>query len=152
MELPALTSTLLRVQIRQRQLNPGEIDHELIWLSVSISSLGAAAAWLALGLPWPRCVFHELTGLPCVTCGMTRCAIQLFHGHFLAALKWNPLVFAALCGVVAFDLYALATLTMRAQRLRVSFSTQRAKTSTRVSVIAALALNWLYLLIHWRNF
>ena len=41
---------------------------------------------------------------------MTRCAIQFFRGNFLAAFKWNPLVFAALCGVIAFDVYALATV------------------------------------------
>jgi hypothetical protein len=53
---------------------------------------------------------------------------------------------------VAFDLYAFATLTMRAPRLRIHFSTQRAKMFVRVSVILAFALNWIYLLSHWRNF
>src|ERR1700751_5389899 len=129
------------MQLNRRLLDPGEIDHERIWLAVSIGSLALAAAWFALGLPWPRCVFHELTGLPCLTCGMTRCAIQFFHGHFLAALKWNPLVFTALCGVMAFDLYAFTTLTTRAPRLRISLSTQRAKTFVRVAVILAFMLN-----------
>jgi hypothetical protein len=140
------------MRLRVRRVGRDEIDHELLWLSVSLVSLTIAAGWLAIGLPWPRCVFHELTGLPCVTCGMTRCAIQFFHGHFLAALKWNPLVFTALCGVMAFDLYAFATLTMRAPRLRISLSTQRAKTFVRVSVILAFVLNWIYLLSHWRDF
>ncbi|PYJ70137.1 MAG: hypothetical protein DME76_06535 [Verrucomicrobia bacterium] len=139
------------MQFRRHQLEPGETDHELVWLAVSAGSLTLAAAWFTLGLPWPRCVFHELTGLPCVTCGMTRCAIQFFHGHFLAALKWNPLVFAALCGVTVFDLYAFATLAMRAPRLRMVFR-QREKKFARGIVIGALALNWIYLLIHWRNF
>ena len=140
------------MQVRGRQLNPGEIDHELIWLSVSVLSLTVAALWLALGLPWPVCVFHELTGLPCVTCGMTRCGIEFFHGHFFAALKWNPLVFAFLCGITAFDLYAFVVLVTRARRLRIHFSTPRAKTFVRMSVVSALLLNWTYLLIHWRNF
>jgi hypothetical protein len=140
------------VQTVMRRLDRSEVDHELVWLGASLASLGIAVAWFALGLPWPRCVFHELTGLPCVTCGMTRCAIQFFHGHFLAALKWNPLVFAALCGVMAFDLYAFATLTTHAPRLRISFSTQRVKTFVRVSVVLALVLNWIYLLSHWRDF
>jgi hypothetical protein len=83
---------------------------------------------------------------------MTRCAIQFFHGHFLAALRWNPLVFAALCGVIAFDLYAFAVLATRTPRLRISLSTQRAKTFVRVSVILVFALNWIYLLSHWRDF
>jgi len=139
------------MQFRRHQLEPGETDHELVWLAVSAGSLTLAAAWFTLGLPWPRCVFHELTGLPCVTCGMTRCAIQFFHGHFLAALKWNPLVFAALCGVTVFDLYAFATLATRAPRLRMVFRL-REKKFARGIVIGALALNWIYLLIHWRNF
>ena len=109
--------------LRVRRLSPGEIDHELIWLSVSLASLGLAAAWLTIGLPWPRCIFHEITSLPCVTCGMTRCGIQFFHAHFLAALKWNPLVFMALCSVAAFDLYASFVLVTRAPRLRFHFST-----------------------------
>jgi hypothetical protein len=135
-----------------RRLAQGELDHELIWLSASVLSLALAGAWLTLGLPWPRCVFRELTKLPCVTCGMTRCGIQFFHGHFVAAFKWNPLVFGALCGVVAFDVYAVGTLVARAPRLRIYLSTQRAKAFLRVSVISALALNWIYLLLHWRDF
>ena len=140
----------MRLQVRR--LSPGEIDHELIWLSVSLASLGLAATWLTIGLPWPRCMFHEITSLPCVTCGMTRCGIQFFHAHFLTALKWNPLVFAALCGLTAFDLYAFATLATRGPRLRISFDTQTARTFVRGAVISALVLNWIYLLVHWRNF
>jgi Protein of unknown function (DUF2752) len=83
---------------------------------------------------------------------MTRCGIQFFHGHFVAALQWNPFVFVVLCGVIAFDLYALATVTARTPRLRIHVSTQRTKTFLRVSIIAALALNWIYLLLHWRNY
>jgi hypothetical protein len=139
------------MQVRGRQLNAGEIDHEVIWLGVSVLSLTAAAFWLALGLPWPVCVFHELTGLPCLTCGMTRCGIQFFHGHLFAALKWNPLVFAFLCGVIAYDLYAFATLAMHGPRLRIAFR-QVEKKYARGVVVAALALNWFYLLSHWRNF
>jgi hypothetical protein len=140
------------MRLRVRRLAPGEIDHELIWLSVSIVSLGLAAAWLTIGLPWPRCTFHEITGLPCVTCGMTRCGIQFFHAHVLAAVKWNPLVFAFLCGVTAFDLYAVAVLATRAPRLRICFQAPGAKTFGRMSLIVVLGLNWIYLLMHWRNF
>jgi len=97
-------------------------------------------------------MFHEITGLPCATCGMTRCGIQFFHGHFLAASKWNPLVFTALCGLTAFDLYAFATLATRGPRLRICFYTETAKTFVRIAVISALVLNWVYLLSHWRDF
>src|SRR5881397_2791702 len=131
------------MRVVARRLKGGEVDYELVWLSASLTSLGIAVAWFTLGLPWPVCIFHEVTGLPCVTCGMTRCAIQFFHGHFLVALRWNPLIFTLLCGVIAFDLYAFATLTMRVPRLWISFSTQRAKAFVRLSVILVFALNWI---------
>jgi len=140
------------MQVVARRLKSGEIDYELLWLGASLAWLGIAIAWFKLGLPWPHCVFHDLTGLPCVTCGMTRCGIQFFHGHFVAALKWNPLVFTALCGLTAFNLYAFATLATRVPRLRICFSTPTAKTFVPVTVVSALLLNWTYLLMHWRNF
>jgi uncharacterized protein DUF2752 len=140
------------MQISCRQVGPNETDYELLWLAVSLGSLGAAALWFTLDLPWPRCVFHQLTGLPCVTCGMTRSAIAFFHAHFLAALKWNPLVFLFLSGVTAFDLYAFAVVTTRAPRLRFIFRSHAEKQYARAIVIAALVLNWVYLLSHWRDF
>jgi hypothetical protein len=141
-----------QMRLRFQSLAPGEIDHELIWLTASLASLALAAAWLTVGLPWPRCVFHEITGLPCATCGMTRCGIEFFHGDFLAALKWNPLVFTTLCSLTAFDFYASFVLMTRRPRLRLHLSTPTAKTFVRVSMVLALALNWTYLLLHWRNF
>ena len=140
------------MQLARRHLVRPELDHELIWLTVSFGSLAFAAIWLALGLPWPRCAFHDVTGLPCVTCGMTRSAIQFFHGNFLAALRWNPLVFVALCGLSLFDAYAFIVLVARAPRLRIAKLSSAEKTLVRALVATSLGANWGYLLLHWRNF
>lgn len=140
------------MRITRRSPVPTGIDHELIWLAVSLASLGLAAGWFALGLPWPRCLFHDLTGFPCITCGATRSAIQFFHGHFLAAWKWNPVVFIALCALSIFNAYAFVVLVWRAPRLRIEFQTTAERKYARILVIAALALNWAYLLIHWQKF
>lgn len=140
------------MQLSRRPLAPDETDYELIWLTVSVGSMAFAAVWFSLGLPWPRCAFHDLTGLPCVTCGMTRAGIQFLHGHFLAALGWNPLVFAALCGLSILNAYALIVLVTRAPRLRIAFGSQGERKYARVIIIAVLVLNWVYLLAHWRNF
>jgi Protein of unknown function (DUF2752) len=139
------------MQVVARRLERKEVDYELVWLSASLVSLGMAVAWFTLGLPWPVCVFHQLTGLPCLTCGMTRCGIEFFHGHFLAASKWNPLVFALLWGVIAFDLYALAAVALRRPRLRILLR-QAEKKYARGVLVAVLALNWFYLVSHWRDF
>ena len=140
------------MQLSRRHLGPNELDHELVWLSVSIVSLGLAAAWLWLGLPWPQCLFHSFTSLPCLTCGMTRAAIQFFHGHLFAAWKWNPLVFVALCGLSIFDAYAFIVLVTRAPRLRIVNLSRLERNGVRALIVGLLALNWVYLLSHWRSF
>ena len=140
------------MQLSRRLLAPDETDHELIWFSVSLISLGAAVIWFALGLPWPRCAFHDLTGLPCVTCGMTRSAIQFFHGNFLAALRWNPLVFVMLCALSIFNAYAFVVLIMRAPRLRIAFCTTAERKYARIIAIGAVALNWIYLLSQYKTY
>jgi hypothetical protein len=140
------------MQLSARRIAPGEIDHELIWLGVSLSSLAVAATWLGLGLPWPRCAFHDFTGLPCITCGATRTAIEFLHGHISRAWKWNPLVFTFLCGLSAFNVYALIVLVTRSPRLRIAHFTSAQKIFIRVMVITLFVTNWGYLLLHWRNF
>jgi hypothetical protein len=40
---------------------------------------------------YPVCLFHQLTGLNCPGCGMTRALYALLHGNFLLALKDNSL-------------------------------------------------------------
>src|SRR2546421_9053690 len=107
----------MRLTVRHRGAT--EIDHELIWLSISLGGLGLAALWFALGLPWPHCMFLAITGHPCLTCGATRAAIAFFHLEFGSAWSWNPLVFAVLCGLSIFDAYAFAVLVLRARRFRV---------------------------------
>ena len=135
---------------RRRLAHEG--DPELIWLAVSVAALAGAAAWFALALPWPKCPFLAVTGLPCLTCGATRSAIAFLHGNFLAAAGWNPLAFAALCGLVAFDLYAAIVVIGRTPRLRIVDWSVTEKNVVRIAVICLLALNWIYLLAHREQF
>jgi hypothetical protein len=140
----------MRLQWRRRSGNGP--DHELIWLGVSVATIAGGVAWLAMGLPWPRCPFFSVTGLPCLTCGATRSAIAFLHRDFLSALRWNPLVFAAFCGLIAFDLYAAIILLGRLPRLRIVDWTVAEKKTVRIAVISLLALNWIYLLAHHDRF
>jgi hypothetical protein len=140
----------MRLLWRRRSAN--ETDHELIWLAVSAASIAGGAAWLAMALPWPRCPFLAVTGLPCVTCGATRSAIAFLHGDFLSALKWNPLMFVAFCALIAFDLYAAIVLVSRTLRLRIVDWTVTEKNVARIAVLSLLALNWIYLLAHRDRF
>lgn len=130
----------------RRQIGPHEIDHELVWLLVSLGTFLGLALWFTARLPTPQCAFHSLTGLPCVSCGATRSAIQFLHGHFAASLLFNPLAFLAYSSVVVFDLYAIVVLITRAPRFRVGNFSPSEKLFARSIVIILLAGNWLYLL------
>lgn len=129
-----------------RPLAPNESDNELVFLCASLGVFGAAVLWFALRLPWPICLFHALTGHPCLTCGATRSAIALSHGNLLAAWKWNPLVFVSYVTMSIFDAYALFAIVARARRLRFVIS-PREKTFIRYSFLALMVANWIYLLI-----
>ena len=77
---------------------------------------------------------------------MTRSAIRFFHGDFIGALRWNPLIFVALCAVIIFDVYAIAVVAIRAPRFRVVQVTANEKNFVRVLVVVLLLANWIYLL------
>src|SRR2546430_9003316 len=108
------------MQIVRRPLAPGETNHELLWLSVSSGGLALAAAWFALKLPWPICLFHALTGHPCLTCGATRSAVGFFFTHFFLAFERKPLAFLFFFGVLIFNLYAPAVIVTPAPRRRIA--------------------------------
>ena len=134
------------MQLTRRRLAPNELDHELIWLTVSLGSLGLAVGWFALRLPWPHCIFLAVTGHPCMTCGATRAVIAFFQLDFWSAWKWNPLVFTALCALSIFDAYAFAVLVTRAPRFRIAQFTSREKNFLRLVAVILLLSNWIYLL------
>ena|SRR5947209_14854114 len=134
------------MQLTRRPLATNELDHELVWLSVSLGSLGLAIVWFALRLPWPHCTFLAVTGHPCVTCGATRSAIAFFRADFWTAWKWNPLVFLFLSGLSVFDAYAFVVLVFRAPRLRLVQFSPAQKIVLRLLAITLLLSNWIYLL------
>jgi len=41
-----------------------------------------------------RCIFHEITGLLCPGCGVTRMCLSLIHGDFAGAFAANPALLA----------------------------------------------------------
>src|SRR5581483_2065674 len=104
----------IKMRAVARPLAPRELDYELIFLCASLGGFASAVAWIVLKMPWPICLFHAVTGHPCLTCGATRSAIALFHGQFLSAFEWNPLVFVTYVTMSIFDVYAFTVLFRRA--------------------------------------
>jgi hypothetical protein len=69
-------------------------------------ALAGAAAFVAThdpsaaGTRYPGCVFHQMTGLWCPGCGLTRGTYELLHGHLGAALGYNIFTPVALAAIV----------------------------------------------------
>lgn len=67
-----------------------------VWRAALLITAGALLATAAValyrrgpgGMPW-FCPFHELTGLHCPGCGMTRAVYALLHGDFMQAMRMN---------------------------------------------------------------
>ncbi len=128
-----------------RRLQPGELDHESLWLAVSLAGLGFAWLWLWSGFPTPGCPFHLLTGWPCPTCGATRCVRYALAGAWGAAWLANPMIFCAGIAAVVFDAYAAAVLTLRLKRWRIDRISPKSAGALRVIAVAVLLADWLWL-------
>ena len=89
---------------------PAAAHHDLGRRAAPIAcggALAASAAFLAThdpgsaGSRYPTCVFHQMTGLWCPGCGLTRGTYQLLHGHVGAALSYNIFTPVAVLAIVA---------------------------------------------------
>lgn len=126
-------------------------------IPVSFISLGATAAlgaagvaWVRLGLPTPPCLFHLLTGYPCVGCGSTRMVIQLAHGNLPGAIRMNPMVFTLFTSLTLFWIYdGLRQLRTGESRNFFDFIFHNRRW-LRWSLAAAALVNWAFLIIDKR--
>ena len=112
-----------------------------------LALLGAGAAgWVFLHLPTPPCLFHLLTGYPCPACGMTRMAIALFHGEWLTALRQQPLGFALLWTAVVYWVADARREWRTGAGVPLYDALFIHRRWLRGSLLAAVALNWLFLI------
>lgn len=122
---------------------PGALPLGAIFLA--IGALGAlAVAVLHLDrLPILVCVFHAVTGWPCLTCGATRAVAELVTGDLRGALAMNPLATVGALALVPWGIGDLA-LMPRGRALSLELAPSAARV-VRVAAIAVVLANWLYL-------
>ena len=134
--------------IRQycRPLAPHEMDFEGWFFFGSAALAIGCLTWLAWGLPWPRCWVRHLLGVPCPTCGSTRCALALAHGDLHRAIALNPMMFCVYAATIGYDLYSSVVLLFRLPRIRFGPLRAEIKRGLEILVVVAIVLNWLYLL------
>lgn len=69
----------------------------LLWVSINLFGLRGY-----LGLSNSSiCIFKNITGYPCPSCGTTRSVVAILHGNFAEAYYWNVLGFIALISLMS---------------------------------------------------
>jgi hypothetical protein len=122
----------------------GKLPLGAIFGTIGVAGAGAVALLGLDRLPFTVCLFKALTGLPCPACGSTRAVGHLAHGDLAGALVMNPLTTVAAVVVVAWAV-ADAILLARGRALDLEVGA-RVGNLMRAGFVAAVALNWAYLL------
>jgi hypothetical protein len=136
-----------RLRLLLRPLAPGEFDLDAALLAGSLSLGAAVLLWHGAGLPWPRCWFRALTGLPCPFCGATHAGLALLHGDALAAIRINPLASFIYAGIGLYDLYVAMILAAGYRRLRLGGLDQQREKVLLLAGLLLVMINWAYLLV-----
>jgi Protein of unknown function (DUF2752) len=122
MKLPAIYAPMLRQK----------------WLCLAVLALGIALVGAQmLGFSVVRCSFYQLTGLPCLGCGLTRGMSALVRGQVQRAYTWHPFTFVFALGAV---LMFLATILPTAPRTTLANWVQRIEERTAICYWLVLAL------------
>jgi len=124
------------------------VPYALIFGAVTL--LAAAAAWIRITATteWipALCLLRVATGIPCPACHSTPALSALLTGRIGAALAFNPLITLLALGSVAAALGSAARRLAGRPALTLRTS-QREETALRFAAIAAIAANWIYLLV-----
>src|SRR5215831_16780479 len=136
------------MKLTMRPLAPKETDFELMFLALTLLIAVPCFIWLAMDLPWPKCLLRHVTGIPCPTCGATRCALAFAHGNLEAAWMRNPFMFVCYAATGLIDLYAATVVLFQLPRIRLANLPAEIKHRLCVIVVIALGINWFYLLTH----
>lgn len=137
----------MRIRLATMTDTHDEFDHEMVWGTISLLVL-LAARFFPLGTaPMPACVFLAITGLPCPSCGMTRCFMAMSRLDFWTAWRMNPLGTALFVAMVCYAVYALIVVVGRLPRVRIEFASVWELRALLAAAVLLFAVNWAYLLV-----
>ena len=100
-------------------------DGRILLASAIVALLGSVLMWGPASLSFSPCLFREMTGLSCFTCGLTRSLDAAMHGQFQAAFHFHLLGPFILAGL--FVLFLVWTGEAVTGKRRVAFGSGQQK-------------------------
>lgn len=132
-------------------------DHPSADLEIALGVAGLlawAGFWLLPlhHLAWflTPCAFHQITGLPCVSCGLTRGILALAEGHPLVALRLNPLGLAVVLALLVYTPPACVLWWFRLPRPRLALTGREARRGAWCLLALVIAAHWAFLIVDGR--
>ena len=115
----------------------------IVWMLLIIAALAVYRF-----MPPTVCMFHSVTGVPCLSCGASRAVEAFFGGDFIGMFYYNPLI-VLFCGALFFfSLFKLVEYIFKFElKIRVS---EKYSLIARTLVITLIAANWLFLIVTGR--
>jgi hypothetical protein len=124
--------------------NPAATNIHIIWGPIALLVIAAAGFFKDFLDLLPPCIFHKVTGVPCLTCGATRSIVALSRLDFASSFLHNPLTMIFAIALVVFSSISLFGYIIK-KSLVLKFS-EREKRALRIGAVALIALNWLFLI------
>ena len=94
------------------------------------------------------CILYQWSGIPCPTCGTTRCATLILHGSLQDAFNQQPLAFCALLLLGLGLLYHILTQIAHLPALRIHLETRKERLFIGLGLLLLITANWIYLLMN----
>ena len=128
--------------------DPAVSSIHIIWGPMALLFIFAAGFFKDLIDLLPPCIFHRLTGIPCLTCGGTRSLVALSQFDIASSFMLNPMLFLSVAGVMTLSsvsFYGLVTKGSIVLRL-----SDGHKKALRIGTIGLFMANWVYLIFAGR--
>jgi hypothetical protein len=97
------------------------------------------------------CLFKDLTGIPCPSCGTTRSLVALIHGNLKEALEINPLGLIIAIALVVVPLWIITDMLKKSDSLyRLYNKMENVFSSNKwvsVTAVLILVINWVWNII-----
>jgi len=93
------------------------------------------------------CIFKNLTGIPCPSCGSTRAFMSILDGRFVDSLLWNPIGWLYLPGLVFIPFWIFLDVVQKRDRLFQFYLKAEIffrKRYVALPALILLAINWIW--------